>query len=243
MGKKPLVGVVGTLCLGLGLAGCECCGQRSSYQGGNGNIRGLVGGTPQGTTPGTQQAWQGQPKSTTPGYATGTTGTTGTTPASSTGAAAPAGTTGGTVTPTGGVGAGLPAVNTGTPVSSSGAGFPMKTVTSDPAVQQTSGTAPSGWDSARTSPVVPLDNVQPKGALPAATTTQRTTDNFGSAGTPVMDAGAMRMPPPPPLTGAKAAAPAAPAADPDPNLMAPPPGVSSIPPMPPLPSVPLPPAK
>ncbi len=237
MGKKPLVGVVGTLWLGLSLSGCESCNcNRGTYQGSNGNIRGLVSGAPQqGTQPLPQsgasqtsqgsQAWSSQPKSTTPSWGASTT-----TP--STGSSA------GSVMPTGAVTP--PAVNTGgTPVSANTPSWPS-TVPTGSAIQQTSATmAPA--DAPHQAGMVPLDNPVPKGSL-MSTSSQRSTDAYGSAGTAIPDGG-VRLPPAPPVPtkaiGSTASQAAGAADDSNPALqVAPPPmpagfgGGSSLPPLP-----------
>lgn len=56
MGKKPLVGVIGALWLGLSLSGCESCNCGNKFKGQSGNIRSLANGGAQ------QKAWTEQPQ-------------------------------------------------------------------------------------------------------------------------------------------------------------------------------------
>jgi hypothetical protein len=261
MGKKPLIGVVGTLWLGLTLSGCESCGcgQKSTYQAPNGNLRTLVNGSSQqGTQPvgqqtaqtgaqtGTstttatatsgQQSWTTPPRSTTaaPSY-TGTSTTpsyTGSTPAPM--PAGPASSTG-SLLPTGGVdpmkSTVPPAVNTTTPVGSTA--WPMKPA-GDSGLQQTSAIVPPSSDASQPA-ALPLTSPEPKGSLMSS---QRTTDGYGSSS--FSDQSSMKMLPPPPpmprsasLSSSSTLPAAAPAVDANPALMAPPPpppaGVASSP--------------
>lgn len=265
MGKKPLVGVVGSLCLGLSLAGCESSGSKPVYQGQTGAIRNNWANnssqtTPQGalqpapTTSTTQATGASQPTSTaqtTQGWSNTPRSSTGTTMSPSYGGGTaspmPAGppSNAGTFVPTGGVDNGKgypPPVSTGAgttgPVSSNG--WPMNKA-GDSGIMQTSGTAPMG-DTTQTGmlPVPPL----PKSSLVAPT---RTTDAYGSStmAPPATANGSRMLPPPPPvMTGSgQAPADALSSAPPPPAakaFMDPPPAVSSIPAndLPPLPPPP-----
>jgi hypothetical protein len=258
-----LVGVVGSLCLGLSLAGCESSGQKSVYQGQQGNGRNLVSGTPQTTPPPalqpapppastaqSTQGWPGTPASSaqgTQGWSnTPKTSTSSVTPTyGSSGALAPmptgpASNAGTMMQQTGGMdngkGAYPPPVTTGTPGPVSSNSWPMTKPPSDPAVVQTSGTTPQ------------MDATQP-GILPlnapksSVVTSQRPTDSYGSSALPPATMGTrMTLPPPPPLpagAGMSSADSLPPVAPADAKvLMTAPPPVSGLPSndtLPPLP--------
>jgi hypothetical protein len=261
MGKKPLVGVVGTLCLGLGLAGCESSGSKPAYQGQTGNARNWVSSTsqpsPQGalqpapasSSQGTQQAWSNTPKASTPAA----------TPSYGSGTASPmpvGPSNAGTFVPTGGVDSGKgypPPVSTTTPGPVSSNSWPMSKPPSDSGIVPVSGTAPA------------TDSTQP-GALPltskptsSLSTSTRTTDGYGGSSlspSPAAFGGSkVMLPPPPPMVNASSQAPAdLPPASPAASkaFMDPPPAVSAmpandtlptLPPPPPAVQVPTPPAK
>jgi hypothetical protein len=258
MGKKPLVGVVGALCLGLSLNGCESCGcnQKSTpvaqtgsvYQGQPGNMRNLVSNPSQPSTPATTpQALQ---PATSSGWATLPGATATTTQPSITNIASPmptGPTNTGPLLPTNGLDNSrnqvTPATGAPTPVSSSS--WPMK-APADPAIQQTSAISTDATQ-------LPLGNPQAKGSF---TTSQRMTDGYNGVTTSQNSASQAMIPAPPPLPRSMVSAssstlPPMPTPEVSNALMAPPPassgGVSnsssppaggltdSVPPLPPVP--------